>query len=52
MYIHIGLEFQSVNHTLIYENSQLNVFRNITFLGKILSNRPNGLSGTNVYNNF
>ena len=27
-----GLEFWSVNHTSIYENSELKVFKNIKFL--------------------
>ena len=29
------LEFGSVNHTSIYENSELNVFKNIILLGEI-----------------
>ena len=30
-----GLEFWSVNHNMkIYENSELNVFKNINFLGE------------------
>ena len=33
-----GLKFSSANHTLIYENSELNVFKNIKFLGKISNN--------------
>ena len=33
-----GLEFRSVNHTSIYESSQLNVFTNIKFLGEIYNN--------------
>ena len=33
-----GLEFWSVNHTSIYENSELNVFKNIKVLGDISSN--------------
>ena len=28
-----GLEFWSVNHTLICENSELKVFKNIKFFG-------------------
>ena len=44
-----GLEFWSVNHTSIYENSELNVFKNIKVLGEISSNRPNKLLGINVY---
>ena len=30
------LEFWSVNRTSIYENSELNVFRNMKFLGEII----------------
>ena len=33
-----GLEFLSVNHTSIYENSELKVFKNINFFGEISSN--------------
>ena len=44
-----GLEFWSVNLTSIYENSELNVFKNIKFLGEILNNWPNDLLETNVY---
>ena len=29
-----GLEFWSVNHSSIYEDSQLNVFKSINFLGE------------------
>ena len=29
-----GLEFSSVNHTSIYENSESNVFKNMNFLGE------------------
>ena len=36
-----GLELWSVNHTSMYENSELNVFTNIKFLGKISNNWPN-----------
>ena len=36
-----GLELWSVNHTSMYENSELNVFTNITFLGEISNNWPN-----------
>ena len=39
----------SVNHTLIHENFELFVFRNIKFFGEILYNWPNGLLGTNLY---
>ena len=44
-----GLEFWSVNHTSIYENSESNVFKNRKFLGEISNNWPNDLLGTNVY---
>ena len=43
------LEFWSVNHTSIYENSELKVFKNIKFLGEISNHWPNNLLGTNVY---
>ena len=43
------LEFWSVNHTSIYENSESNVFKNRKFLGEISNNWPNNLLGTNVY---
>ena len=33
-----GLEFLSVNHTSIYGNSELKVFKNIFFGGKISNN--------------
>ena len=33
----------------IYENSESNVFKNISFLGEISNNLPNDLLGTNVY---
>ena len=33
-----GLEFRSVNHTSIYENSELKVFKNVKFLGEICNN--------------
>ena len=29
-----GLEFWSVKHTSVYENSELNIFKNINFFGK------------------
>ena len=43
-----GLEFRTVNHTSMYENSESKVFQNITFLGKISNNWLNDLLGTNV----
>ena len=44
-----GLEFWSVNHTSAYENAELNVFKNVKFLGEISSYWPNDLLGINVY---
>ena len=44
-----GLEFWSINHTSMYENSWSKVFKNIKFLGRICNNWPNDLLGTNVY---
>ena len=44
-----GLEFWSVNHTSIYQNSESNVFKNIKFSGEISNNWPIDLLGTNVY---
>ena len=42
------LEFWSLNHTLIYENSELKVFKKMKFLGEISNSSPNGLLETNV----
>ena len=47
--IYNGLEFLLVNHTAIYENSELKVFKNIKYFGEISSNWPNYLLGTNLY---
>ena len=44
-----GLEFGSVNHTSIYENSESKVFKNKKFSGEISHNSLNDLLGTNVY---
>ena len=44
-----GLEFWSVNHNSIYENSELKVFKNIKFFSEISSNPTNELLGANVY---
>ena len=33
----------------MYENSELNVFKNIKLLGEIYDNLPNDLFGTNGY---
>ena len=40
-----NLEFRSVSHTFIYENSELKVFKNLTFLGAISDNGENDLFG-------
>ena len=48
--IYSGLEFWSVNHSSIYEISELNVFINIKFLGEISNNWSYDLLGTSVYN--
>ena len=39
------LEFLSVNHTSISENSEIRVFKNLKFLGDIINNWPNDLLG-------
>ena len=44
-----GWLFWSVNHTLLFGYSELNVFKNIWFVGEISSRLPNGLFGKNVY---
>ena len=44
-----GLEFWSVNHTSLYENSESKIFKDINFLVEISNNWPNNLLGTNVY---
>ena len=44
-----GLEFWSVNHTSIYENSESKLLKNVKFLGEISNNLPNNLLGTKVY---
>ena len=43
--ISCGLEFWSVIHTSIDENSELKVFKNIKLLGEISNNWPNDLLG-------
>ena len=47
-----GLEFWSVNHTSIYENSESKVSKNIKILGEISNSRPNDLLGINVYKQY
>ena len=43
-----GFECWSVSHTSICENPELNVSKNIKFLGEISSNWPDNLLGINV----
>ena len=43
------LLFWSVNHTTMHENSELNVYKNMKFVGEISNNWPNDLLETNVY---
>ena len=50
--ISIGLEFWSVNHTSMYENSESKVIENMTFSGEISNKWPNDLLGTNVYKTY
>ena len=44
-----GLESLSVTYTSVYENSELNVYKNVKCFDEISSNWPNDLLGTNVY---
>ena len=44
-----NLEFRSVKHTSIYENSKSKVFKNKIFLREIYNNWPSDLLGINVY---
>ena len=47
-----SLELWSVHHFLVYENAELNVFKNIRFLGEMSNNWSNDLLRTNVYKNL
>ena len=47
-----GLEFWSVNHTSVYENSELEVFKNINFFSEISSYWLDDLLGTNACKTF
>ena len=51
-FISSSLEFWSGNHTSIYENSKLNVFKNIKVSGEISTIWPNNLLGINVWKNW
>ena len=44
-----GWDFWSLNHTLIDENSELNVFRTLKFASKISNNYPNDLFGMTAH---
>ena len=50
--ISMSLEFWSVNHTSVYENSEFKFFKIVKYLGEISNNWLNGLLGTNVYKTF
>ena len=41
-----------VNHTSIYENSELKILKKIIFWGEISNNWPKDLLGTNVYKTY
>ena len=43
-----GLEFWSINHTALYEHSELKFFQKINFFHEISSNWPNELLGPNI----
>ena len=47
-----GLEFWSVHHTYLYENSESNVLKNITFLGEISNKWPNDILETSAFRTF
>ena len=47
--ISCGLEFWSVTHASIYENSESKVFKNIKIFGETSNNWPNDLLGTNLH---
>ena len=51
-FISNSLEFWSVNHTSIYENSESKVIENMTFSGEISNKWPNDLLGTNLYKTY
>ena len=44
--------FWSVNHTSIYVNSELNVFKGMKYVGASSTKLQKGLLGTNVYKTF
>ena len=50
--VYSGLGFWLVNHTSVYENSELNIFKSIKFLGEICNNWTNDLFEMDVYKNL
>ena len=48
-FISSGLEFRSANHSSLYGNFELKVFKDIKFSGEISNNWPNNLLETNIY---
>ena len=44
-----GLLFRSVNHTSIYQNSELNIFKGMKFFGASFNKLLNGLLEKGVY---
>ena len=51
-FISNGLEFWSVNHTWIDENSKSKAFNNVKFSVEISNNWLNDILATNVYKNL
>ena len=49
-FVFSGSDFCSVNHTSLYQKSELKVFKNIKFLGEISKTFRNDLLGTDVQN--
>ena len=47
-FISSSVEFLSINHTSMYENSELMVFKNVGFLVEISTTWPKDLLGKNV----
>ena len=47
-FISSSVEFLSTNHTSMYENSELMVFKNVGFLVEISTTWPKDLLGKNV----
>ena len=47
-----GWLFWSVNHTSMYEDSEINVFKKEKLVGSISNKLPNGLFGTSMYKTY